>query len=99
MPRTARLGARNRHPFSLHTGQAVVGSVGARARRLYTAIGDTVSVCSRLEGMTKEFVTSILASGVVRAAVFELFEFRAPGTARAKGRVQELVVYELVGNR
>jgi adenylate cyclase len=48
--------------------------------------------------MNKEFGTSILASGAVRAAVSELFEFRALGTARAKGRMEELLVYELVGS-
>ncbi|EPE95176.1 adenylate/guanylate cyclase domain-containing protein [Rhizobium grahamii] len=84
--------------FGLHTGQAVVGSVGAKARRQYTAMGDTVNVGSRLEGMNKEFGTSVLASGAVRAAVSELFEFRALGTARAKGRMEELLVYELVGS-
>jgi adenylate cyclase len=84
--------------FGLHTGQAVVGSVGAKTRRQYTAMGDTVNVGSRLEGMNKEFGTSILASGAVRAAVSELFAFRALGTARAKGRMEELMVYELVGS-
>jgi adenylate cyclase len=82
--------------FGLHTGPAVVGSVGAKNRRQYTAMGDTVNVGSRLEGMNKEFGTSILVSEAVRSKVSGLFEFRALGNARAKGRAEEIEVFELV---
>ena len=37
--------------FGLHTGAAVVGSVGAPSAPQYTAMGDTVNVASRLEGI------------------------------------------------
>ena len=83
--------------FGLHTGEAVVGSVGARSRRQYTAMGDTVNVASRLEGINKEFGTSILVSGAVREKADAGFEFRPLGLARAKGRHEQIEVFELVG--
>ncbi|WP_409527938.1 adenylate/guanylate cyclase domain-containing protein [Rhizobium sp.] len=85
--------------FGLHTGPAVVGSFGAASRQQYTAMGDTINVASRLEGLNKEFNTSILVSAAVRDAVGGGFDFRPLGLARLKGRAGKVDVLELVGAR
>ena len=60
-------------------------------------MGDTVNVASRLEGMNKEFGTSILVSGAIKERADSAFQLRSLGPVRAKGRVAEIEIFELVG--
>jgi adenylate cyclase len=81
----------------LHVGQAVVGNVGATDRMNYTALGSTVNLASRLEGMNKYYATHILASRDVRERARKNFLFRSVDVVVPKGASEPLAVYELVG--
>jgi adenylate cyclase len=81
----------------LHVGQAVVGNVGATDRMNYTALGSTVNLASRLEGMNKFYATRILASREVRERARRQFLFRSVDVVVPKGASEPLAVYELVG--
>jgi adenylate cyclase len=82
--------------FGMHVGDAVIGNVGSSERMDYTALGNTVNLASRLEGLNKEYGTSILVIGEIRGRAWARFRFREVGTAIAKGMSSQTEIYELV---
>jgi class 3 adenylate cyclase len=80
----------------ISTGPAFVGNIGSAQRLSYTAIGDTVNVASRLEGLGKELGTEITISETTAAAVKGRAELRPLGESPIRGREGALRVFELV---
>ena len=55
--------------LGLHYGQVVAGDIGSRRSMAFATVGDTTNVTSRLQALTRELGTSLVASGALVAAV------------------------------
>ena len=77
--------------IGVHTGVALVGNIGTRARLNYGAIGDVVNTASRLEALNKRIGTRIAVSGDT-AARCSRHGFRPVGEFVLHGRRAALPV-------
>ena len=79
--------------IGIHSGRAVVGSIGSPRRMEYTAIGDAVNVASRVEGLTKTLREPLLFTAATLAGLRHPVSAVAHPPQSVKGQVEPVAVY------
>ena len=91
--------------IGVHSGPAVVGFIGAQKKLDYTAIGDTVNLASRVEGLTKgvarvlvtrETMQACATADGISGGIPDSVHFVPRGAFAVKGRAAEVELYEPV---
>ncbi len=83
--------------FGLNCGPAMVGNVGSRSRLSYTAVGDSMNLAARLEGLNKFYGTRILAAEPLPEQAGDAFVWRRVDRVSPKGKTEAVELFELLG--
>jgi adenylate cyclase len=91
------LAAKVVRPFKLElesiSGPAIVGSVGSPQRLEFTAIGNTVNIASRIEGLTKTMGKPLLVTAAVRDGSGDSFSFEQLPPQEVRGIDGRMAVF------
>jgi len=81
-----------RYGIGINGGEAIIGDVGYRDHRVFTALGDAVNIAARLQDMTKTFDCSAVVADEVYGAAGAQHDEGSVREARIQGRDRPILV-------
>lgn len=81
---------------AVNSGFLLLGAIGNDERLKCDVVGDAVNLCSRIEGLTRQFDVSMLISSMTREHLSDNFALRDVGEVTVKGRSSPVRLYEVL---
>ena len=83
-----------KYGISLNSGMCVVGVVGSKNQKQFTAISDTINLCSRIEDLNKIFGTRVLMTKNFMSNLNNAYVSRYVGTIEFDDLTSKIPVFE-----
>jgi adenylate cyclase len=92
-----QLAAKERAPIQIgigiHSGPAIVGSIGSPQRLEFTAIGNTVNMASRIQRLTKRVGRPLLVTAAVHDRAGDSFKFEELPPQEVRGIEGRVMIF------